>query len=211
MPVRNDIHHGAAPIAVAGNLGAKSPAARGKPGPGHPTPGNANAPVRPLPDIKRDPKRASSPEIDDGIRLLRNEHTTLEGQKQLESGIDAVVARLAGAENLDDYAKIKSATDEIFRTYGRRTDLTAADKAAVVNGVNEYLRRWLVAGLVQAQNDAQLDRAKKDAVSYVSDAGPNGMSRKDRLIYITRQMLIAGVDQKIVDYVIAQCESSKKK
>jgi len=209
MSVRNDIHHGAAPITVAGRPGTNSPDARGKLSPGHPTPGNANAPVKPLSDIKPDPRRATSPDIDAGILFLRNERTTLEGQKQLETGIDAVVAKLAGGN--DDYSDVKPATDEILKTYSRRKDLTARDKAALVNGVNEYLRRKVVDGLVRATNGAQLDRAKKVAVSYVSDSWSNGMSRKDRLIYITDQMLIAGVDETIVEAVKAKCEPSKKK
>jgi hypothetical protein len=207
MPVEYDVHHRPR-ITVADGSGTPS-AAPNKPG--QPSSGNANAPAGQLPNIKADPKRATSPDIDSGIRLLRNEHTILEGQKQLQTGIDDVVGRLAGGNNLDDYAKVKPATDKILRTYGGRKDLTDKDKAAVVNGVNEYLRRIVVDGLRDAKNDAQLDRAKKVAVSYVTDPGPNRMSRKDRLIYLTGQMLMAQVDRKIVDDVIAQCEPSKKK
>jgi hypothetical protein len=209
MPVQNDIPHRAAPITVADNSGTKSPAAPGKPGPGHPKPGNANAPIKPLSDIKSDTRRMTSPDIDNGILLLRNERTTLEGQKLLETGIGAIVASLAGGN--DDYADVKPATDEIFKTYSRRRDLTARDKAAIVNGVNAYLRRKVIEGFDQAKNDAQLKQAKKVAVSYVSDPGPNPMSQKDRLSYITGQMLMAGVDQTIVDAVKAKCEPPKKK
>jgi hypothetical protein len=211
MSVRNDIHLGATPITVAGSPATNSPPARGKPSPGHPTPGNANAHVRRLSNIKPDPKRAISPDIDNGILLLRNERTTLEGQKELENGIDAVVAKLAGANNLDEYAKVKLATDEILRAYSGRKDLTARDKAAVVDGVNAYLRRKVVDGFHQAKTDAQLDQAKKVAVRYVSDPGPYSMSWKDWLNYITDQLLMAGVNEAIVNDVIARCEASKKK
>jgi len=106
---------------------------------------------------------------------------------------------------------VKSATDEILKTYARRNDLTPKDKEAVIKGVNEYLERKVTDRLIQAKNDFQLDRAKKVAVSYVTDAQPHGMSRKDRLIYLTGRMLIAGVDQKIVDDVTTQCRLSKMK
>jgi hypothetical protein len=203
------IHH-PAPTTVADGSGNKPATAHGKAGPASPTPGNADRPGGTLPDVKRDPRRASSPEIASGIRYLRAGRD-LEGQTQLQKGIDAVVESLAGTENLDDYAKVKPATDDILRTYGGRNDLTPKDKDAVVNGVNEYLRRKVVDGLVQAKNDAQLDRAKNVAVSYVSDPGQNRMSQKDRRIYLTGQMLMAGVDTKIVDDVIARCAPFKKK
>jgi hypothetical protein len=215
MSVEN-IHHRAL-TTVADRSGHKPAAAPGRASPAVPTPGNADRPGGTLPDVKPDPKRATSPEIESGIRSLRNEHKILEGQKDLQTGIDDVVGRLAGG-NLDDYARVNLATDDILRTYGGRKDLNDKDKAAVVKGVNEYLRRKVIDGFLRAKNAqseegqaAQSKQAIKIAVSYVTGPGPNPMSQKDRLIYLTRQMSIAGIDDTIIDDVKAQCEQSKKK
>jgi hypothetical protein len=74
--------------------------------------------------------------------------------------IDDIVLRLAGGENLDEYAKVKSATDDILTACDGRGDLNAKDKAAVREAVNNYLQRNVVDGLLHAKNGAQLDRAK---------------------------------------------------
>jgi len=153
-----------------------------------------------LPDVKLDPQRATSPDIESGIRSL-HQGQYLEAKTRLQIGIDDVVVRLAGANNLDDYDKVKPATDKILKTYVAQGGLSDKDKAAVVKAVNEYLGGKVIAGIRNAQNEVQLDRAKKVAVSYVTDPGPNNMRRKDRLIFLIDRMSMAGVDQKIIDDV----------
>jgi hypothetical protein len=96
------------------------------------------------------------PDIESGIRLLRMDRI-LAGQSKLQKGIDDIVLRLAGGENLDEYAKVKSATDDILRACDGRGDLNAKDKAAVREAVNNYLQRNVVDGLLHAKNGAQLD------------------------------------------------------
>jgi hypothetical protein len=169
----------------------------GKPRTARPTPGNANAPVRDLPDIKPDPKRASAPDIERGFRLLRDGKIA-DGEVQLQNGIESVVKRLAGKQNLHDY---------VLKTYGGRN---AKDKAAIVNAVNEYvLRTKVIDGLLRAKTDDEKNRAKELAVHYVTDTGPDRMSPGGRLIFLTGHMLKAGVDKNIVNDVVAKIHPHK--
>jgi hypothetical protein len=195
-------HHAAARVA---DRSGEPAATGGNNGSAKPTPGIANAPAGTLPNVKPDPNRASSPEIEKGMILLR-EGNIREGRMQIAAGIDSVVERLAGKPNLADYARVKAATDEILKAYGQRHPKY---KQAVVDGVNEFLRRSkAIDGLVHAGNKAESDKAKDAAAHYVNDAGST-MSRNDRLIYLAGHMLVAGVNQGTVNDVLAKCGQSK--
>lgn len=190
------VHH-PAPITVADRSGIKPDSPANKPGP---TPGNANAPVKPLRDIKPDPRRATSPDIERGLHLLR-QGKIADGEVQLQNGIDATVERLAGKQNLD-YSQVKLATDIILTTYGGRN---AKDKAAIVNAVNEYDKRIkVIVGLLHAKTNDEKKQATDVAVSYVTDSRPDRMSNGVRLIFLNGDMSKAGVDPATVKDVIAK-------
>jgi hypothetical protein len=128
MPVENDVHpHHRGPITVADRSRDASKPASGAPsksGPARPTPGNADAPVKPLRDIKPDPKRALSSEIDAGLRDIRSGKFTA-GETQIANGIKNVVMHLTGEGRRTTYAAAKRATDEILAAYSQRLPQTS--------------------------------------------------------------------------------------
>ena len=133
MSVENNVHH-RTPITVADRSGARPGAAPSTPRPARPRPGNADAPVRRLPDIKPDPKpnpkRALSSDIDLGLRYVRSgKH--IDGRTRIADGIREVVKNLNGKDRRATYAEAKLATDEILVAYSRRP---RADVMEVVDG-----------------------------------------------------------------------------
>src|SRR5262245_48048493 len=114
MSVENDVHH-RPPITVADGSGAK-PVPPSKPGPARPTPGNANSPVRKLPDIKADPKpapeRALSSDIDAGLRDMCS-GKLIDGRIRIADGIREAVKNLNGNDHQATYAEAKRATGKI--------------------------------------------------------------------------------------------------
>ena len=198
MPIQNDIPHRAAPITVADNSGTKSPAAPGKPGPGHPTPGNANAPTGVLPDVKRDPQRARSRDIDLGLKKITLEQEVELGEILLTQGIEDVVIRFVGEKNYENYDNAKPCTDDILLAYPHQP--------LVVWGVNYYLQVYLADSLKSGTKPSDLTKTVNYAVKYVTDSGPNSMSPSDRLNGLIDMMKQQHVDQKKIDAVKMNCE-----
>ena len=203
MSVENDVRH----IPVAARFRAKPGAAPGKPAQGaalptesgqaRPKPGNVNAPVKPLPDIKPDPRRALSREIDVGLGDIRSGKFTA-GETRIADGIRNVVTYLTGKNLRATYAEAKPATDEILAAYSRRPP---ADVMEVVDGVNNYLQSIVIYGflLAGAADSSQLKMALETAKKYVTDAGPNSRTPADRLESLINAMKDAGVGRPIID------------
>ena len=195
MPVENNVHH-RAPITVADGFGAKPGAAPHKPGPARPTPGNANAPVRPLRDIKPDPKkpnpkRALSEDIDNGLRDIRSGKFT-RGENRIATGIGHVVMYLTG-KNLPTYDEARRATGEILAAYSTRLP---ADVMDVVDGVDNYLQLIVIDELLLSQNG--FPKALETAKEYVTDPDLNSRSPADRLVSMIHEMRELGATPRTI-------------
>ena len=162
-----EIIHQPAPRTVAersGDAPKPTPGAPSKPGPARPTPGNANAPVKPLRDIKSDPSRALNEDIDNGLRDIRSGKFTA-GETQIANGIKNVVMHLTGEGRHTTYAAAKRATDEILAAYSQRLP---ADVMEVVDGVNNYLQNIVIDGflLARAADNPQLKMADRKEICH---------------------------------------------
>src|SRR5262245_56344495 len=202
--------HQPAPRTVDRSGDTPAPGAPSKPGPARPTSGNANAPVKPLPDIKPDPKpgpkRALSSEIDAGLRDIRSGKFTA-GETRIANGIKNVVMHLTGKNLRATYAEAKPATDEILVAYSRRLP---ADVMEVVDGVNNYLQGIVIDGFLLARvaDSSQLKMALETAKKYVTDAGPDSHYPADRLESMISAMKDAGVGQPIRNSTRTACEEA---
>ena len=209
MPVENDVRH----IPVVGrpraNPGAALPSKPGQAGPG-----NINAPVSQLPDVKPGPKRALSRDIDVGLGDIRSgkanddKETTNAGKTRIVTGIGHVVMYLTGKNVRATYAEAKPATDEILAAYSRRP---SADVKEVVAGVNSYLQNIVVYDFLLARaaaDSTRLDDALEIAKEYVTDAGPDSRARTDRLESMIVAMKDAGVSQPIRNATRMACEKA---
>jgi hypothetical protein len=214
MSVENNVRH--IPVvdrsrAKPGAPGKSAPGAPSIPGQARPKPGNVNAPVKPLPDIKPDPRRALSRDIDVGLGDIRSgkanadEGKTNAGKIRIVTGIGHVVMNLTGKNLRATYAEAKPATDEILVAYSRRPE---ADVKEVVEGVNNYLQGKVIEDLLTARDmgdGAWLSKALETAKKYVTDAGPNSRAPADRLESMIKVMNDAGVPQFIIDLTKKAC------
>jgi hypothetical protein len=178
-----EVIHQPAPRTVAersGDAPKPTPGAPSKPGPARPTPGNANAPVKPLRDIKSDPSRALNEDIDNGLRDIRS-GKLIAGRIRIADGIREVVKKLNGKDRAT-YAEAKRATDKILVAYSRRP---RADVKEVVDGVNNRLQAIVIEGLANAKQlggGDPLMEALDTAKIYVTDAGPHSRARLKSMI-----------------------------
>jgi len=193
MSVENNVHH-RPHITVADGSEAKTGPVRNKPGPARPTPGHANAPARPLPDIKPDPKpspkRALSRNIDVGLDDIHSGKLDA-GKARVKTGIGNVVKYLTGKGIRATYAEAKPATNEILAAYSRRPP---RDVKEVVDGVNNYLQAIVIEDLLTAKymaNSSLLVKALATAGKYFTDAGPNSRTPADRL-----ESMIEAINEK---------------
>lgn len=210
MSVKNDVHHRAAPIAVADGSGAKPTSPPGKPGPARPKAGIANAPARPLRDIKADskpdPKRALSRDIDVALGHMRIGEFT-RGEAQIATGITNVVKYLTG-KNFPTYDEAKRATDEILVAYSRRSPV---DRMEVVDGVDNYLQGKVIDGLLTARqlgDGARLSEALETAKKYVTDPGLDSRTPADRLESMIKEMEKFGATLPMIAATRGACEKA---
>jgi hypothetical protein len=204
--------HQSAPKTVAdrsGDAPKPAPGAPSKPGPARPTPGNADAPVKPLPDIKPDSRRALSRDIDVGLGDIRSGKANDDkgkidaGKTRIGTGIGNVVMYLTGKNVRATYAEAKRATDEILAAYSRRPDVKE-----VVDGVNSYLQNIVVYDFLLARaaaDSTRLDDALEIAKKYVTDAGPDSRARTDRLQSMINAMRDADVSQPVINATRERC------
>jgi hypothetical protein len=187
----NNVHH--TPITVAGRSGAEPGAAPHKPSPARHAPGNANAPVSPLPDIKPD-KQAPSREIDVGLGDIRSGNVNA-GRGRVVTGIGDVMMYFTGQNRRATYLAAYSARQP-------------ADVMEVVNGVNNYLQRIVIYDLLTAQDASQLKGALDAAKKYVTDVGPNSRTPAERLESMIKEMKAQDDRPGIVAATREACEEA---
>jgi hypothetical protein len=197
----NNVHH--TPITVAGRSGAEPGAAPHKPSPARHAPGNANAPVSPLPDIKPD-KQAPSREIDVGLGDIRSGNVNA-GRGRVVTGIGDVMMYFTGQNRRATYDQAKPVTDKILAAYSARQP---ADVMEVVNGVNNYLQRIVIYDLLTAQDASQLNGALDAAKKYVTDVGPNSRTPAERLESMIKEMKAQDDRPGIVAATRRACEEA---
>jgi hypothetical protein len=211
MPVENDVHpHHRAPVTVADGSGARPGAAHGQTGQARPKPGNVNAPVKPLPDIKPDPRRVLSRDIDVGLGDIRTgeKEKVNAGKTRIVTGIGHVVMNFTGKNPRATYAEAKPVTDEILVAYSRRPQ---ADVKEVVEGVNNYLQGKVIEDLLTARemgDGAWLSKALETAKKYVTDAGPNSRTPADRLESMIKVMEDVEAPPFIIDATREACKEA---
>jgi hypothetical protein len=183
----NNVHH--TPITVAGRSGAEPGAAPHKPSPARHAPGNANAPVSPLPV---------------GLGDIRSGNVNA-GRGRVVTGIGDVMMYFTGQNRRATYDQAKPVTDKILAAYSARQP---ADVMEVVNGVNNYLQRIVIYDLLTAQDASQLNGALDAAKKYVTDVGPNSRTPAERLESMIKEMKAQDDRPGIVAATRRACEEA---